>query len=131
MEGTCEIRHYVRPWKFRGWARFGDNTDNNYVRVQMSFNSLITEFFKGSEIEGLIQLRPWQIAYMCTWRIWNHKFHKLPYLITFTQVRSRTYRSSRLEGPCKKGVLRIFAKFTGKHLYQGIFFNKVAGLQFY
>ena len=28
---------------------------------------------------------------------------------------------------CKKGVLRNFAKFTGKHLYQRLFFNKVAG----
>ena len=29
----------------------------------------------------------------------------------------------------KKGVLRIFAKFTGKHLCQSLFFNKVAGLR--
>ena len=29
---------------------------------------------------------------------------------------------------CKKGVLRNFAKFTGKHLCQSLFFNKVAGL---
>ena len=28
---------------------------------------------------------------------------------------------------CKKGVLRNFAKFTGKHLCQSLFFNKVAG----
>ena len=28
---------------------------------------------------------------------------------------------------CKKGVFRNFAKFTGKHLYQSHFFNKVAG----
>ena len=28
-----------------------------------------------------------------------------------------------------KGVLRTFAKFIGKHLYQGLFFNKVAGLR--
>ena len=27
-----------------------------------------------------------------------------------------------------KGVLRNFAKFTGKHLYKSLFFNKVAGL---
>ena len=27
---------------------------------------------------------------------------------------------------CKKGVLRNFAKFTGKHLCQSLFFNKVA-----
>ena len=31
---------------------------------------------------------------------------------------------------CKgKGVLRHFAKFTGKHLCQSLFFNKVAGLR--
>ena len=29
---------------------------------------------------------------------------------------------------CKKNVLRTFAKFTGKHMYQGLF-NKVAGLR--
>ena len=28
---------------------------------------------------------------------------------------------------CKKGALRNFAKITGKHLCQGLFFNKVAG----
>ena len=27
----------------------------------------------------------------------------------------------------RKGVLRNFAKFTGKHLCQSLFFNKVAG----
>ena len=30
---------------------------------------------------------------------------------------------------CKKGVLKIFAKFTGKHICQSLFFNKVAGLR--
>ena len=30
---------------------------------------------------------------------------------------------------CKKGVLRNFAKFIGKHLCQSLFFNKVAGLR--
>ena len=30
---------------------------------------------------------------------------------------------------CKKGVLRNFEKFTGKHLCQSPFFNKVAGLR--
>ena len=38
-------------------------------------------------------------------------------------------RSSRTEVFCKKGVLRNFAKFTGKHLCQCLFFNKVAGLR--
>ena len=37
-------------------------------------------------------------------------------------------RNSRPEEFCKKGVLRNFTKFTGKHLCQSLFFNKVAGL---
>ena len=31
---------------------------------------------------------------------------------------------------CKKGVLRNFAKFIGKHLCESLFFNKVACLSF-
>ena len=37
------------------------------------------------------------------------------------------HRSSRSKVFCKKGVLRNLTKFTGKHLCQGLFFNKVAG----
>ena len=32
---------------------------------------------------------------------------------------------------CKKGVLRVFAKFTGKHVCQSLFFDKFAGIIFY
>ena len=38
-------------------------------------------------------------------------------------------RSSRPEVFCKEGVLRNLLKFIGKHLCQGLFFNKVAGLR--
>ena len=38
-------------------------------------------------------------------------------------------RSSHPEVFCIKGVLRNFAKFTGKHLCQSLFFSKVAGLR--
>ena len=38
-------------------------------------------------------------------------------------------RSSRPEVFCKKGVLRNFAKFAGKHLCQSPFLNKVAGIR--
>ena len=37
-------------------------------------------------------------------------------------------RSSRSEVFWEKGGLRNFAKFTEKHLYRSLFFNKVAGL---
>ena len=44
-----------------------------------------------------------------------------------------TLRSSHRRCYLKKGVLKNFAKFKGKHLCQSLFFNKVAGLsmQFY
>ena len=38
-------------------------------------------------------------------------------------------RSSRPEVFCKEGVLRNFARFTGKQLCQSLFFNEVAGLR--
>ena len=39
---------------------------------------------------------------------------------------SYSERSSRLEVFCTKDVLKNFAKFTGKHLCQSLFFSKVA-----
>ena len=37
-------------------------------------------------------------------------------------------RGSQQRCSIKKGVLKNFTKFTGKHLCQSLFFNKVAGL---
>ena len=42
----------------------------------------------------------------------------------FLRVRSSHQRCS-----VRKGLLRNFTKFTGKHLCQSLFFNKVAGLR--
>ena len=53
--------------------------------------------------------------------MWTKLLENLPfvkYLISSEAVVQRC---------CKKGVLRNFAKFTGKHLCQSLFFNKVAG----
>ena len=47
-------------------------------------------------------------------------------LTWFSLVVCSTSRSSRSDMFCKKGVLKNFPKFTGKHLYQSLFFNKVA-----
>ena len=41
----------------------------------------------------------------------------------------KSYRSSHQRCSVKKGVLRNFKKFTGKHLSQSLIFNKVAGLR--
>ena len=48
------------------------------------------------------------------------------YLIILRKYKKFT--NSRPEVVCKKGVPRNFAKFTGRHLYQKLFFNKVEGL---
>ena len=37
------------------------------------------------------------------------------------------YKSSRPDVFCKKGILRNFGKFSGKHSCQRLYFNKVAG----
>ena len=38
-------------------------------------------------------------------------------------------RSCHQRCPIKKGILKNFAKFTGKHQWQSLFLNKVAGLR--
>ena len=48
-------------------------------------------------------------------------FYKKRFFILFEISK---FRSSRPEVLCKKGVLRNFTKFTGKHLYQSLFFKK-------
>ena len=53
--------------------------------------------------------------------LWNHQKTMDVFIIS-------KGRSSRPEVFYKKGVLRNFTKFTGKHLRQSLFFNKVAGL---
>ena len=46
-----------------------------------------------------------------------------------SMVKQEYHRSSSPDVFFKKGVLRNFAKFTGKHLRQSLYFNK--GLQLY
>ena len=57
--------------------------------------------------------------------IFNLFIHNFIYQ-EFTQ--NTSFRSSHRRCSVRKGVFRNFAKFTGKHLCQSLFFNKVAGL---
>ena len=48
----------------------------------------------------------------------------------FLENEGKVYAEATTRGALgKKGVLRNFVKFTGKHQCQGLFFNKVTGLQ--
>ena len=55
--------------------------------------------------------------------------YSLPFTNSNFKFKLTTPRSSRPEGFCKKAILRNLTKFTGKHLCQSLFFNKVAGLR--
>ena len=49
-------------------------------------------------------------------------FEKMEFMLSENELNQHfvvTYRSSHRRGSVKKGVLRNFAKFTGKQLYQG------------
>ena len=57
----------------------------------------------------------WKISLFVKWMFLNLK---IKCLLTI-------YESSHRRCSVIEGVLRNFAKFTGKHLYQSLFFNKV------
>ena len=69
------------------------------------------------------------------WSVTNKVLWLLVILIYFENQSDyeHRFRSSRPEVFCRKGVLKNFAKFTGKHLCQSLFFNEVTGFnqQFY
>ena len=50
-------------------------------------------------------------------------------MTTDVNVSNFSFRRNRPEVSVKKGVLRNFAKFTGKHLCHRLFFNKVIGFR--
>ena len=50
-------------------------------------------------------------------------------MIVFVIIIQMKTRGNHQRCSIRKGVLRNFAKFTGKHLWQVLFYNKVAGLE--
>ena len=62
----------------------------------------------------------------------HQKYHKPQIALYFERMRSWKiislflYKSSHQRCTIKKGVPRNFTKFTGNHLCQSLFFNKVA-----
>ena len=51
-------------------------------------------------------------------------------LVKKNLIRKYITRSIHQKCSIKKGVIRNFVKFTGKHMCQSIFFNKVAALRY-
>ena len=57
----------------------------------------------------------------------SRNFCKKISLLCYRLYNFPSFRSSYWRCSVWKGFLRILAKFTGKHLWQSLFFNKVAG----
>ena len=57
--------------------------------------------------------------------VWDHNESNwlTPQLVRILVI--SLFTSNRPKVFCEKGVLKNFAKFTGKHLFQGLVFNKV------
>ena len=64
-------------------------------------------------------------AFLYAFNLYLLLFPEIPCLIASG---CSSFRSSRPDVFYKKGALRNFTKFTGKHLCQSLFSNKVAGL---
>ena len=58
----------------------------------------------------------------------SSNFGKKNYLQCYWLYNFPSFRSSHWMCSVRKGVLINFAKVTGKHLCQSLFFNNVAGL---
>ena len=87
-------------------------------KVQINIGSLRSLYTFTKFSEKLLFLTSW---YAHIW-VFIRGYEMLVF-----QKMLHTYRSSRPEVFCKKDVLRHVAKFTGKHLCQSLFLNKVEG----
>ena len=73
----------------------------------------------------------WSIFFNIFWIV-HHFVKKLGQLLDIVMGNTfkKKFRSSHQRCSIEKGVLRNFIKFTGKHMCESLFFNKVTGLKF-
>ena len=95
--------------------------------LQTNFGITFAEIFYATEkrfCPSFWIFHPFLFSQLTMFRIYNnHCLHRQSSKRTCSLCRSSPQRRS-----INKGVLKYFAKFTGKHLCQCLFFNKVAGL---
>ena len=110
--------------------------------IKYNFVDLLTLSYRNHFID-LLQINQWTGFYMIGITI-RKELKSHPLLVATPQSFEKKigrgnfyrrkncrywFRSSHEKGVLLKDVLRNFAKFTGKYLCQGLFFNKVAGLK--
>ena len=112
-------------------------------RFSLGISSLnVTKSSKNCGFGNVYQILNGKLHFLCSVRcsVRGPRLQYLNVIITQTalfikqvkvkkkkEIQYLIHRSSHQKSSLKKGVLRNFTKFTGKHLSQGLFFNKVAG----
>ena len=91
-----------------------------FICIILCFPNLVRKINGESNSKHIVAFSIQFVACFLALKFWNVKVKKKPC--------QPLERNSRPQVLCKKGVLRNFGKFTGKHLCQSLFFNKVAGL---
>ena len=100
--------------------------DDNYIRMEMPFNSLMTEFFEGSTA---LQIRAGQLS--ITTNLWPLTAHIYHVMIIVTRGFPKKsffiiiFRSSPTQMFFK--VLLEILQHQQENIYVGVFFNKGAG----
>ena len=95
---------------------------DNYLEAAtggVSLNKTVTKLFTILTKWSFPYLNP--ISYLKSTMWFPYPFFRF-----FSLTMTPNSRSCRPEVFCKKGVLRNFVKFTGKHLCQSFFLNKIA-----
>ena len=108
-----------------------------YLKISQNFqeNTCAGVFFKQSSDEGLKKNSSREKSTDCS-QYYDQLLERcflfnLSFLNKVEEQQNTCFRSSHQRCSIIKGVPRNFAKFTGKHLCQGLFFNKVAGLSLF
>ena len=98
-----------------------------YEKLLLSF--MLLDYIVNINIKIIweIERKEWKILFY----IHENKPYKLPKTdpIAGPFIFHTISRSSRSQMFCKKGILKIFEKCTGRHLCLSIFFNKVMGME--
>ena len=105
------------------------------IEKELTIKGFIVTSYKPKFVEGIKELSQWieevrkQFSYSFLHPIQVMIKKKSLILPLEKKFMITQFRSSQQMCSLKKGVLRNFVKFTGKHLHQSLFFNRVAGLR--
>ena len=133
MDQQCEIFRALFLYELEQIGRFSNLhiVPLRGIHCSISFyRKKDSQFDKKKEMEAMREEKEW--LFVCYILDIYYSLNRPKFGSLFMQhcryVQKNKDRSSRPEVFCKKIVLRNFAKFTGKHLCQSLFFNFEAGV---